>query len=281
VTGTSERSGSRRRIGRRRGTGIQLTGIDSGGDEGDEEDSIQGRSSSSAAKKGKSLLEAVDEAGLSLKPRAERAAARLALAGGGSSSSRGRKFRYLVQACVLYAGFIVYRAYRGLFVILPAVFRRVYERLERAVDSAPFDGDGSDDGEPEEDDAGGDVDPATGRVRWRTRATISVLASIVTASYVVGGAARVAARFASSLLRTSGDVSESLRAAADEQEENEGKILRRLAIEATVGEGGGRGRAGAPGGERVNGTASRDGDDDSGAGDERPDGTGRLSDLAP
>jgi hypothetical protein len=254
---------------RKKRTVAKLTGIDSSGeDESGGDKSIEkGRSASVVAKK--SLLEAIDDAGLSLKPRAEKAVAKLALA-----ESRGRKLRYLIQTCLLYLGFITYRAYRGFFVILPAVFRRVYERLERAVDGAPFDGDGN--SEAGDADAFGaaaaalDADPATGQVRWRTRVTVSVLAFIVTASYVVGGAIRVAARFASSLLKTS-DVSESLQAAAREQEENESKILRRLTIavnNASLDAG------------KVNGTTSRGSSRDS-ADDERPDGSTRYSDLAP
>lgn len=237
-----------------------MTGADSNGEE-----EGSGRSS---------LLVAIDDAGLSLKPRAEKAIAKLALA-----ESRGRKLKYLLQTCLLYAAFILYRAYRGLFVILPAVFRSVYERLERAVEAAPFD-DGSSSTASKTTASGAaavvddDINPATGKVRWRTRITVSVLASIVTASYVVGGAARVAARFVSSLAQTS-SVPESFQAAAREQEGNEGKILRRLAISVADGSGGS---------SRVNGT-TQNGDSDkpdiSSSSDDEATSGGRYSDLAP
>lgn len=202
----------------------------------------------------RSLLATIDDAGLSLKPRAETAIAKLALA-----ETRGRKVKFLVQTCLLYTGFILYRAYRGFFVILPAVFRKVYQTLERAVDSAPFDnGDvpSTSVSRKSDNDENDDINPETGKVRWRTRVTVSILASIVTASYVVGGAIRVASRFTRNLLSTS-NVSESLQAAAEEQEENETKIMRRLTINFETNGG------------KINGTTNDDKSD------------GKFSDLAP
>jgi hypothetical protein len=243
-----------------------MTGADSDGEE-------EGRKPSS------SLFVAIDDAGLSLKPRAEQAISRLALA-----ESKGRKLRYLLQTCLLYTAFIVYRAYRGFFVILPAVFRSVYVRLERAVEAAPFEdsSSASSSAAASLDDDSDDINPETGKVRWRTRVTVSVLASIVTASYVLGGAARVLGRFVSSLAETS-SVPESFQAAAAQQEVNESKILRRL----SVGDEGDKGM-----GERrglVNGTHQDSADDEqrpNTSGDDSDDATsegsgGRYSDLAP
>jgi hypothetical protein len=260
-----------------RGTGtLKMTGFDANDEEQAPDESIGNRSDAGSKERRStsksSLLAAIDDAGLSLKPRAEKAVARLAL-----SQSRGRKAGYLVQSSLLYVGFILYRAYRGFFVILPEVFRRVYDRLERAVDAAPFDDSGKSKSSSNAQSSAEDVDPETGRVRWRTRLTVSVLASIVTTSYVVGGAVRVGARFVSSLLGTS-SVSESFRAAAVEQEDNESKILRKLSIPVDVG-------GGTYGGAKINGTvndgSNREGDGEDN-GDTKPDSSNsKFSDLAP
>jgi len=178
-------------------------------------------SSSSSESTTKSLFRALDQFGLSLKPRAVKAGAKVA-----RSDKKFTKFVYLLQSCMFYSLFILYRGYRGFFVILPAVFREVYRKLETAVDDRPFLDDDDD-----KNDGGGsivaddDINPATGKVRWRTRVTVSVLASIVTVSYVLGGAIRVLSRLFTSLIQTS-NVSGSFAAAAMEQEANESKILR-------------------------------------------------------
>jgi hypothetical protein len=243
-----------------------MTGADADAEEEREESGKQG-----------SVFVAIDDAGLSLKPRAERAISRLALA-----ESKGRKFRYLLQTCLLYTAFIAYRAYRGFFVILPAVFRSVYERLERAVETAPFDDSSSPSAAvAAKGAADDDINPDTGKVRWRTRITVSVLASIVTASYVVGGAARVLGRFVSSLAETS-SVPESFQAAANQQEVNESKILRRLSIRGETSDDQGKGG----GGRRVNGTSQDADEQQPGSDDSNDDATsggggGKYSDLAP
>ena len=229
---------------------LRMTGLDA-----DPERSTAGNGNSS----GKSLLTALDEAGQSLKPRAARATAKRAMA-----ESKSRQFRYLAQASFYYALFILYRAYRGLFVLLPAVFKEVYRKLERAVDANPFDGN---DNNSDTEDVGGDgsvvtvstadIDPATGQVRLRTRATIAALAALVTAGYVVGGATRVAARFVRHCLESGGDVPASFAAAAAEQERNERTMIRRF------------GTGGRATGDPINGT-----DPDSNRGS-------KYSDLAP
>jgi hypothetical protein len=164
----------------------------------------------------RTLLQTLDEAGQSLKPRAVKASARASLV-----EKKGKKILYVLETCGLYSLFILYRAYRGFFVLLPAVFREVYSRMSATVDS-PFESTDL------ENSGGGsrqDINPETGKLRWRTRLTVSLLAMIVTASYVIGGAMRVLAMFARTITKTS-SVSGSFAAAADEQESNEDKIMR-------------------------------------------------------
>jgi hypothetical protein len=164
----------------------------------------------------RTLLQTLDEAGQSLKPRAVKASAKASLV-----EKKGKKILYVLETCGLYSLFILYRAYRGFFVLLPAVFREVYSRMSAAVDS-PFESTDI------ETSGGGyrqDINPETGKLRWRTRLTVSLLAMIVTGSYVIGGGLRVLAMFARTITQTS-SVSGSFAAAADEQESNEDKIMR-------------------------------------------------------
>jgi hypothetical protein len=174
----------------------------------------EGRNSIPEPPKSRTLLQTLDEAGQSLKPRAVKASAKASL-----MEKKSKKILYVLETCGLYSLFIVYRAYRGFFVVLPAVFRQVYSRMSSTVDS-PFESTAL-----ENSNAGDDINPETGQVRWRTRITVALLASIVTASYVIGGAMRVATRFVKTITQTS-SVSGSFAAAADEQESNEDKIMR-------------------------------------------------------
>jgi hypothetical protein len=176
----------------------------------------EGNNSAPVPTKSRTLLETLDEAGQSLKPRAVKASAKASLV-----EKKGKKILYVLETCGLYSLFILYRAYRGFFVLLPAVFREVYSRMSATVDS-PFESADL------ENSGGGnrqDINPETGKLRWRTRITVSLLAMIVTASYVIGGALRVLTMFARTITQTS-SVSGSFAAAADEQESNEDKIMR-------------------------------------------------------
>jgi hypothetical protein len=161
-----------------------------------------------------SLLTAIDKAGLSLKPQAVKTSQNIRTA-----TSKGKKALMIVQSCFLYSLFILYRGYRGFFVILPAVFRQVYNKLQTAVD-APFVEGNRGDNEP---------------MPWQSRVTVSVLAAVLTASYVLGGAFRVVQTFFRTIAKTS-DVSGSFAAAADAQEINEDKILRMTKKERLNGE---------------------------------------------
>lgn len=153
----------------------------------------------------KGLLSYLDEAGLNLKPKAIQMESKAQLA-----TKNSQKIRYTLQSCVLFTLFMLYRAYRGFFVILPAVFRETFRKLEAVVDERPFDDNQV-------------VDESQDSKRLRTRVTISVLAVIVTSSYVLGGALRVLAK----LIRNSGGPISSFEAAAEEQERNEDALLSR------------------------------------------------------
>jgi len=159
-----------------------------------------------------SLLRKIDEVGLGLKPAAKQANAKAALA-----ETRMRTFLYIAKSCALFTLFILYRAYRGFFVIVPEVFRSTFRKLEAVVDEAPFDDDYI---------METPVAEKNKKYPWRTRITISVLAAVVTASYMLGGAIRVGLKLIKSFLSGGNSVSQSFEAAASEQELNEHKILR-------------------------------------------------------
>lgn len=159
-------------------------------------------------KESKSLFERLDYFGQSLKPRAVEKKRELA-----SAKTRKEKFWLGFQSCAYFFGFMLYRAYRGFFVLLPAVFREVYAKME-LLDSPFVDEPGTQ-----------DVNPETGKVRWRTRITVSVLTAVVTLTYVVGGLANVLAKFVKSLTQTSSPTS-SFEAAADETAKYEEKIAK-------------------------------------------------------
>lgn len=173
---------------------------------------------STSSSSSSSLLRTIDEWGLGLKPKAVHANAKGTL----SETRRGR-FRYTLQSCALWTLFIVYRAYRGFFVIAPAVFRATFQKLQTVVDDAPFD-DQYFSLSSSLSSSRGDVRNKT-KAPWRTRLTVSVLAAIVTVSYLLGGALRVLRHLLQSSW-SNRDVPRSLQAAASEQERNEAKLLR-------------------------------------------------------
>jgi hypothetical protein len=159
------------------------------------------------------LVTLINEAGQSFKPLAEKATAR-----GYQEETRPKKFLYGVQACVYYLLFIAYRAYRGFFVLLPAVFQQVYQRMEAAMNSDNLSLQqvaGSEEGSV------GTSDRAD--ATWRTKLTVSVLATVITASYVLGGTLKMAGRFLRTITKTS-SVPKSFEAAADEMVDYEGRI---------------------------------------------------------
>jgi len=163
-----------------------------------------------------SLLERMDEVGQKLKPMAIDAKDASVAA---ADVDKSKAFLYTIKSCVLFGLFIAYRAYRGLFVLLPAVFRETYSKLESSSILAPFVD------EDELDGASRDINPETGKVRFRTRATVAVLSMMITLSYVVSGAWRVLSMLFKTLL-AKGSMKNSLEAAADEVLVNEDKIKK-------------------------------------------------------
>jgi len=176
----------------------------------------------SPKKTGDNLVQRFDSFGQSLKPRAQEIDAKAASA----AQTTTTKARILLKAkaalfWMLYMG---YRGYRGFFVILPAVFREVYQKMETAVDFRVLDDDKASTTSAAVD-GGKDTNPETGKLRWRTRITVSLLAGIVTFTYVLGGLARVILKFTKTILSTS-SLSGSFSAAANEVEDNEGRLMR-------------------------------------------------------
>ena len=159
-------------------------------------------------KKTSSLFEKMDHFGQSLKPRAVDKKNELA-----NAHTRAQKLWLGTQTCVYFFLFILYRAYRGFFVLLPAVFKEVYAKME-TLDSPFVDEPGQQ-----------DVNPNTGKIRLRTRITVSVLAAMVTMTYVVGGMVNVLMKFFKALTQTSSPAS-SFEAAANETGKYEDKILK-------------------------------------------------------
>lgn len=164
--------------------------------------------------KNEGLLKKLDKYGQSLKPKAQQVEQKSMEATCMGINKVGLK----LKACLFYSLYMGYRGYRGFFVILPAVFREVFRRLETSVDFRVLDDNEDYNGEV-------DINPETGKMRWRTRITVSILAGIVTFSYVIGGLARVLMKFFRTIVKTS-SLSGSFLAAADEVEGNEGRIMR-------------------------------------------------------
>jgi hypothetical protein len=175
--------------------------------------------STKLTKSSKSVFRKIDEYGIALKPKAMEAKEKIT-----TMKKPSKKFRYRLQACGLFSLFILYRAYRGFFVILPAIFREVYKTMEKTVDS-PFTDDVDDPVSVAMNGEKQDVNPKTGKLRLRTSVVVSLLAGIVTLSYTVTGALRVLGQFLRTVTKTS-SASSSFLAAADEMEANESKIMK-------------------------------------------------------
>ena len=135
-----------------------------------------------------------------------------------------KSITYSLKSSLLWMTYIIYRGYRGFFVILPAVFKEVYRQLDES--SLVIDVYGDDNDEVQEKSAQQEEQP----IRWRTRLTISVLSAMLTLSYVVSGALRVLGSFIKSFTNTL-SVESSLEAAADEVAINEDKLRNKLGDE--------------------------------------------------
>jgi len=166
-----------------------------------------------AANTTKSLLVLLNEIGNNFKAMAQTATAK-----GTASETQSKKILFAAKACVYYTLFILYRTYRGLFVLLPATFLQVYRKMEAVMDS----------GNLSLEEAGyteSGEDAVSTKSKWRTKLTVSILTTVVTASYIVGGVLKMASRFFRTIAKTS-DVPKSFEAAADEVMNFEGRISR-------------------------------------------------------
>lgn len=111
--------------------------------------------------------------------------------GSGDRSGKVQSFLYRIQANILWMLYIVYRGYRGFFVILPAVFREVYRKLEESDLVVDVYGDDEFDNGKEYAVNANAEKKQKEPIRLRTRITISVLSAMLTLSYVVSGFLRV------------------------------------------------------------------------------------------
>jgi hypothetical protein len=184
-------------------------------------------SSSTSKKEREGILDLINDIGQNFKPLAEKATAR-----GYQANTQTKKILYAVQACTCYMLFILYRAYRGLFVLVPAVFRQVYRKMELAMNSDLTLQDDDDDDNKEEENVFvvGDVvtteiTTTHEKVSWRTKLTVSVLASVVTMSYVLGAAVKMMTKFVRTVSK-SRSIPKSFEAAADELLTYEDRVSR-------------------------------------------------------
>lgn len=159
----------------------------------------------------RSLFQKIDDYGLKLKPMAEAANGKAQSV----TDNRTQKILYTAKSCLLYSAFILYRGYRGFFVILPAVFQQVYRKMDMVLNDPFYD---------ESKDSSVDVQPKR-KVPLRTAVVVSFVSLLVTLSYAVTGAYKVLAKFIGTATRTSA-VEPAFQAAADEILTNEGKILK-------------------------------------------------------
>jgi hypothetical protein len=170
-----------------------------------------------AKKAAQKLWVKLNDLGAGLKPKAQKATAK-----GYEATTKSAQFGYGLQACLYYSLFILYRAYRGLFVLLPAVFKQVYVKMEEAMQSSDMAlVEAEEELMPPSDD--GSVVYKPKKQMWRTRLTVSALASVVTMSYMIGGTVQMATRFFKTLTKSS-SVTKSFEAAADGMVDYESKI---------------------------------------------------------
>ena len=161
------------------------------------------------------LLKRIENAGLRLKPMALEAKKKSVIASENDDTSKS--VLYTLQSCALFSLFILYRGYRGFFVIIPEVFRLTYAKMKATVED-PFEDNVeflSSDG----------LDTSSKRESLRTRITVSILSVIITASYVISGLFKVLLMFARTIWGTS-SVKTSFEAAADEMMETENQVSK-------------------------------------------------------
>ena len=129
------------------------------------------------------FMRAFDAWGLGLKARAY-----AARDGAGLAPDGTRALALRCKFAGLLALFIVYRAYRGFFVVLPAVFSAVRARVREGWVEV-------------EEAATADVDPATGELKKRSAILINIGAALVVAAYMVEGVCTLLVRGAAECVR--------------------------------------------------------------------------------
>jgi len=159
----------------------------------------------------RSFLSLINDIGNNFKNLAEKATAR-----GYLSEDQYKKILYAIKSCFFYTIFIIYRSYRGFFVLLPITVRQVYRKMNDVMNTENLS-------------MLKNNDDATTSVRksnnWRTKLTVSMLTSVVTISYIFGGALEMVSKFVQTIIKTS-NATKSFEAAADEMVNFEGRISR-------------------------------------------------------
>ena len=92
--------------------------------------------------------------------------------------------------------FVAYRAYRGFFVVLPAVYGEVYAQALAQATEEHVSIRGV--------EVADDIDPKTGKLRMRSRVVMNVGALAFMGALMVGGAVRAPIRIAAACLRKVG-----------------------------------------------------------------------------
>ena len=137
------------------------------------------------------FMRAFDAWGLGLKARAY-----AARDGAGLAPDGTRALALRCKFAGLLALFIVYRAYRGFFVVLPAVYGEVYAQALAQATEEHVSIRGV--------EVADDIDPKTGKLRLRSRVVMNVGALAFMGALVVGGAVRAPIRIAAACLRKVG-----------------------------------------------------------------------------
>ena len=197
-----------------------LYSSEAGGESKDEEvtPSAKNEASSDKPQTKKFSLEKLENLGDSFKPKAQAATAKAYQA-----ETWTDQLLLTLQICLYYTLFMIYRGYRGFFVLLPAVFRQVYARLETAVDYELADYDDTT-GAVVNGSSSSEENSVPKKTKWRTRITVSILAAVVTVQYVVSGLLRLAWKFVQALVNTK-SVPQSFAAASKQVEKNEDMLL--------------------------------------------------------
>ena len=137
-----------------------------------------------------SLFARFNTFGLSLKDRSRRQ--REALKGANLLLKLPRG----MYVAALSLAFLAYRAYRGFFVVLPAVYGEVYAQALAQATEEHVSIRGV--------EVADDIDPKTGKLRLRSRVVMNVGALAFMGALMVGGAVRAPIRIAAACLRKVG-----------------------------------------------------------------------------